>query len=305
LFVGGDVSLNSRLFVGGDVSLNSRLFVGGDVSFQKNLFVSGNSTFSGNVLVNTQLRSIGNIKCDSIMNVTGDIVGNSYIYGYGYDTTNNNTIYIGASSGSRSINIGYNISNLGSSNVITLGNPSDTVIFNGNTFMQNVGIRSKTLILNDEDDTGDSAGSGILFYDNHHADSGYMIMSTDMHGFIFRSSRPQNQSQLSNRVRLDTETITCPTSVNSGLLRFTPSSGLYPDSDYTISSCNQLYFDTSSAFHSTNLSIFHNDISGNGNIRINGNTFLNNTTTTSTNTNSVALNVLGITSTNNNPIFQF
>ena len=58
LFIGGDVSLNSRLtiysdasmnsrlFVGGDVSLNSRLNVYSDVSMNQRLFVGGDASFN-------------------------------------------------------------------------------------------------------------------------------------------------------------------------------------------------------------------------------------------------------------------
>lgn len=38
VFVGGDVSLNSRLFVGGDVSLNSNLYVGGNTNLETTTF---------------------------------------------------------------------------------------------------------------------------------------------------------------------------------------------------------------------------------------------------------------------------
>jgi hypothetical protein len=48
-----DASLNYRLFVGGDVSLNSRLTVYSDVSFNNRLFVGGNITTNGLMTANS------------------------------------------------------------------------------------------------------------------------------------------------------------------------------------------------------------------------------------------------------------
>ena len=61
-----DVSMNSTLFVGDDVSLNSKLYVIGDVSMDSSLIVGGN------VSLNNELHVIGDVSMDSVLAVGGN-----------------------------------------------------------------------------------------------------------------------------------------------------------------------------------------------------------------------------------------
>jgi len=61
-----DVSMNSTLFVGDDVSLNSKLYVIGDVSMDSSLIVGGN------VSLNNELHVIRDVSMDSVLAVGGN-----------------------------------------------------------------------------------------------------------------------------------------------------------------------------------------------------------------------------------------
>jgi hypothetical protein len=75
--------------------------------------------------------------------------------------------------------------------------------------------------------------------------------------------------------------------------------------NYTISTSQNIYFDSNNNFNSTNSAIFQSDVNVNGNLYSNGNTILKNTSISNTMNNQYALEIYGYTNTNSNPIFQF
>jgi predicted acyltransferase (DUF342 family) len=100
LFVGGDVSFNSKLFVGNDVSFNSKLFVGGDVSFNSKLFVGDDVSFNSKLFVardvsfNSKLFVGGDVSFNSKLFVGGDVSFNSKLF-VGGDVSFNSKLFVG------------------------------------------------------------------------------------------------------------------------------------------------------------------------------------------------------------------
>ena len=100
LFVGGDVSLNSRLTVYNDVSLNTRLFVGGDVSFNSRLTVYNDVSFNtrlfvgGDVSFNSRLTVYNDVSFNTRLFVGGDVSFNSRLTVYN-DVSFNRRLFVG------------------------------------------------------------------------------------------------------------------------------------------------------------------------------------------------------------------
>jgi UDP-3-O-[3-hydroxymyristoyl] glucosamine N-acyltransferase len=100
LFVGGDVSLNSRLFVAKDVSLNTRLFVGGDVSLNSRLFVANDVSMNtrlfvgGDVSLNSKLFVRDDVSMNTRMFVGGDVSLNSKLF-VANDVSMNTRLFVG------------------------------------------------------------------------------------------------------------------------------------------------------------------------------------------------------------------
>ena len=82
MFVGGDVSFNSRLVVYSDVSFNNRLFVAGDVSINQRLFVSGDVSMNGNVFIVKSTIQQGDVSLNQRLFVGGDVSFNSRLVVY-------------------------------------------------------------------------------------------------------------------------------------------------------------------------------------------------------------------------------
>jgi hypothetical protein len=100
LFVGGDVSFNSRLTVISDVSFNNRLFVGGDVSFNSRLTVIRDVSFNnrlfvgGDVSFNSRLTVISDVSFNNRLFVGGDTSLNGNLHVNNYSKVNHITEYI-------------------------------------------------------------------------------------------------------------------------------------------------------------------------------------------------------------------
>jgi hypothetical protein len=100
MFVGGDVSLNSKLYLVGDASLNSRLFVGSDVSLNSKLYLVGDASLNsrlfvgGDVSLNSKLYLVGDASLNSRLFVGGDVSLNSKLYLVG-DASLNSRLFVG------------------------------------------------------------------------------------------------------------------------------------------------------------------------------------------------------------------
>ena len=73
LFVGIDLSVNSRLFVVNDSFMNARLFIGADVSMNGNIYSSGRSIQQGDVSMNSRLFIGGDVSMNSRLFITSDV----------------------------------------------------------------------------------------------------------------------------------------------------------------------------------------------------------------------------------------
>jgi len=173
LFVGGDVSLNSRLTVYSDVSFNNRLFVGGDVSLNSRLIVYSDVSFNNRLFVgsdvslNSRLTVYSDVSLNSRLFVGGDVSFNSRlaiysdltvyngrtVYSNYYDVnmlTQNTNITIGDNASTISIGRGQNAGNktiyIGGAQYATpsaydkiyIGGVNDTVIFSGSMEIQTI-----------------------------------------------------------------------------------------------------------------------------------------------------------------------
>jgi len=93
LFVGYDLSVNSRMFVVNDVSMNSRLFVGADVSMNGNVYSGGRSIIKGDVSMNSRLFIKGDVSMNSRLFVTSDVSFGSRLF-VGGDASLNSRLFV-------------------------------------------------------------------------------------------------------------------------------------------------------------------------------------------------------------------
>ena len=93
LFVGYDLSVNSRMFVVNDVCMNSRLFVGADVSMNGNVYSGGRSIIQGDVSMNSRLFVNGDVSMNSRLFVTSDVSFGSRLF-VGGDASLNSRLFV-------------------------------------------------------------------------------------------------------------------------------------------------------------------------------------------------------------------
>ena len=253
LFVQGDVSLNSNLRVIRDTSLNQRLFVGGDASLNSNL------TVIKDTLLNQRLFVQGDVSLNSKLAVLQDVSFNQRLVVGGstqlvdlsartIDLSNMlraNTI--DSLAGSTTLTIGgTNAGNVtikttaGASNYLYLGDANSNVQINGNLFLpgsittvntsiNNLEIKNKTILLNDEAvGTNVSSFSGLMFRDNNQNDQGKFLVNGTTDGFLFKS--PYS----SNRVNLDVSGMTLSNGLTQGFVVLKPNAILGVSADYTM-----------------------------------------------------------------------
>jgi hydroxyacyl-ACP dehydratase HTD2-like protein with hotdog domain/photosystem II stability/assembly factor-like uncharacterized protein len=253
LFVGGDASFNSNLRVLNDISLNRRLFVGGDASFNSNLrvlldtslcrrlFVGGDASFNSNLTVlndtslNKRLFVGGSTKVIDLSAQTVDL------------STMLRTNTIDSLQGSTTLTIGgTNAGNVtikttsGTNNYLYLGDTNSNVQINGNLFLpgsittvntsiNNLEIKNKTILLNDEAAGFNvSAFSGLMFRDNNLNNQGQFLMNGKTDGFLFKSSFSPN------RVNLDVSGLTLTNGLTQGFVLLKANEVVDVSADYTI-----------------------------------------------------------------------
>jgi len=93
LFVGYDLSVNSRMFVVNDVCMNSRLFTGADVSMNGNIYSAGRSIIQGDVSMNSRLFIKGDVSMNSRLFVTSDVSFGSRLFVNG-DVSMNSRLFV-------------------------------------------------------------------------------------------------------------------------------------------------------------------------------------------------------------------
>jgi photosystem II stability/assembly factor-like uncharacterized protein/predicted RNase H-related nuclease YkuK (DUF458 family) len=251
LFVGGDVSLNSNLRVMRDTSLNQRLFVGGDASLNSNLTVMKDTSLNQRLFVQ------GDVSLNSKLSVLQDVSFNQRLVVGGstqvvdmsartLDLSNmlrTNTI----DSLSTTLTIGgTNAGNVtiktasGANNYLYLGDANSNVQISGNLFLpgsittvntsiNNLEIKNKTILLNDEaTGTNVSGFSGLMFRDNNINNQGHFLMNGTTDGFVFKSSYSPN------RVNLDVSGLTLSNGLTQGFVLLKPNVIQNVSADYTV-----------------------------------------------------------------------
>jgi predicted acyltransferase (DUF342 family) len=238
LFVGQDVSLNSRLFVASDISANSRLFVGQDVSLNKRLYVASDISGNGRLNITGDASFNGGITVAGITTITGNITSSGNVFSQFVDAVGTNAnIYVGPTNAGN-VNIGSFINTL-ASRTINIGNRNDTVILSGNVINKSVAtlqIVSPTLLVNQgATGNGTSAAAGIYINDNSYNKSGFILVSTDMSGYILQPPNPGSTS-----IKLALNSMPLPSGINTGLvvLKKTTGVGLDTDASYTMTMQN-------------------------------------------------------------------
>jgi hypothetical protein len=214
LFVGGDVSLNSKLYVVKDASFNSKFCVGGDTSLNSNLYVVGKTIISDLSAQNADF--------------TGIVRGNTF------DSRPGSSLTIG---GTNAGNITIKTST-GTTNTLTLGDAESNTVILGNltlpgsvtsTNVNNLEIKNKTILLNDEAiGTNVSKFCGIQIRDDGADNKGYLLTNGRSDGYLFKSS------QSVNRVNLDVSGLYLSNGLTQGFVILKQTLPLDISADYTI-----------------------------------------------------------------------
>ena len=246
----GDSSMNGRLTVDKVATLNNKLYVINDVSMGGNLVINKDASFNGNLRVSNNQYVLGdasvngNLFVSQNATIATDLTVQNVVYSKWYEGIAQNTdIYIGGlglnpSNGnpapSKKIFIGSNGGIQNTNNLITIGGGNDTVVLGGAGITLDKVNAGKYFYLNNTGTTptyNSSAGAGIYIIDNSNSNAGYIAVSNDMSGYIFKAPSSIN------RVKFDINSIALSGNMTSGVLVIKPSvaSSLYSvDSSFTI-----------------------------------------------------------------------
>jgi hypothetical protein len=128
----------------------------------------------------------------------------------------------------------------GANNYLNLGDANSNVQINGNLFLpgsittvntsiNNLEIKNKTILLNDEAaGLKVSAFSGLMFRDNNLNNQGQFLMNGKTDGFLFKSSFSPN------RVNLDVSGLTLTNGLTQGFVLLKANAVVDVSADYTI-----------------------------------------------------------------------
>jgi hypothetical protein len=128
----------------------------------------------------------------------------------------------------------------GSTNYLFLGDANSNVQISGNLFLpgsittvntsiNNLEIKNKTILLNDEaTGTNVSGFSGLMFRDNNVNNQGHFLMNGTTDGFVFKSSFSPN------RVNLDVSGLTLSNGLTQGFVVLKPNAIMGVSADYTV-----------------------------------------------------------------------
>ena len=198
-------TVNEQVIIPGDVSVNNRLFVDGEASITSDLYVNQNIFTTNNIYASNSIYTTSE-----------------------FDTTSP-VLYVGTGSYSSQIYIGSAVT--GTPKTIYVGSDQDTVILRGNVqnkTVTNLSVNSKQINLNRGDtELGDSAYAGITIRDNSDNMAGYILVSQDMSGFVFR---PTNEG--STRIKFDVNSLALDPGMDTGLMILTP--GDSADAEYRL-----------------------------------------------------------------------
>jgi UDP-3-O-[3-hydroxymyristoyl] glucosamine N-acyltransferase len=199
LYVVCDSSLNGNLYVNMDSSMNGNVFirkkltVAYDSSLNGNLYVGLDASMGGNVFIRKKLTVAydsslnGNLIVGLDTTVGGNIYNKGNLFTNYIDCYHQNSLNIGTNTQPQNINI---------------GNPNSTINITGSNVnitggtIQNIGQLETTLhtiLLNDgTTNPGVSVGSGVRIRDNGIDDAAFMLISTDMHGLLLKTTASPN-----------------------------------------------------------------------------------------------------------------
>jgi hypothetical protein len=249
-------TVSEQVIIPGDVSVNNRLFVDGEASITSDLYVNQNIFTTNNIYASNSIYTTSE-----------------------FDTTSP-VLYVGTGSYSSQIYIGSAVT--GTPKTIYVGSDQDTVILRGNVqnkTVTNLSVNSKQINLNRGDtELGDSAYAGITIRDNGNDMAGYILISQDMSGFVFK---PTNDE--STRVKFDINSFALDTGMDTGLMILTP--GDSADAEYRVTvqpiDCSnilirdKLLSTDTNQYITTALTLSGGDMSANGCIFVGGDVSLN------------------------------
>jgi predicted acyltransferase (DUF342 family) len=112
IFIKGDISANSNFYLGGDASLNSKLFISGDIAANSNFYLTGDASLNSDVFIkgdisaNSNFYLSGDASLNSDVFVKGDISANSNFYLSGDASLNSDLFINGDISANSKLNLG-------------------------------------------------------------------------------------------------------------------------------------------------------------------------------------------------------
>jgi photosystem II stability/assembly factor-like uncharacterized protein len=178
------------------------------------------STGYGNTSVRNRFVVAGTSQVADLSAQSVDMTGSLRVNNI--NTLNSENMYIGAST-----------------NIVNVGNADGEVRILGNLFLpgsitsttvNNVEIKKKTILLNDESPYSmGSAFTGLLVRDNGDDNAGFILTNGTRSGYIFKTASN------SNRVNLDVAGLTLTGPSTRGLLTLKPNLIMDISADYTIS----------------------------------------------------------------------
>jgi hypothetical protein len=267
LFTTQDVSLNQNVYIGNDLSVNRFLYVknrslfDGDVSLSQNLSLIS-STQNKSISINKDISSAFALDISGITNLRSPLYALADVSIQGklftnldasfnknltvVQTLNTNTIDSTSTASQLTIG-GTNAGNItikttsGSGNYLYLGDANSNVQINGNLFLpgsittvntsiNNLEIKNKTILLNDQAaGSNQSAFSGLYIRDDNIDNAGYFLVNGQMNGFLFKSQKS------GNRVNLDVSGLSLASSgLTQGFVVLKPNVVVGVSADYTI-----------------------------------------------------------------------
>lgn len=286
--INGPINLNSDVNFLNNVNIPKMLYVGGVGLFNSGLVVNNNVTLNGKVNANDDFNVNSNLNVNKILTVSGQI--SCSIINTLYDSNKksymkSNYIYTGSPANKN----------------IYIGAMGDTIVMNGDVvynggyiikYVGNVQTNSTIMYLNSVSGTtssiynGNSAGAGIAIQENQVIDQGFIKISQDLTGYLFKSTAYDN-SVPQNVFKMDTARLTVSNNNNADELiilsrpsAYIPTSGQnVPDYSYNMTTSgistaslflrNQVLSNGTRQFIDTNVDIsgrvnFAGDISING-----------------------------------------
>jgi cytoskeletal protein CcmA (bactofilin family) len=201
-----DSSINTIDFGNKTTSINIGNPAAGNTYILNNLDVSNNTTMRGDLTINKNLI------------VNSNLIVNQTVYATDYEGLSNQ-LSIGKNIAGGNINIGYFANAPGSvGTTITIGGNNDRVIINGNITNKQVNTYDGPLFLINGNSNLSSKSAGISIKDYSYNEAGYMVISEDRNGYVFRATSKAPTDGSNNRVKLNVESLKLPADISNAVM---------------------------------------------------------------------------------------